>query len=63
MTRDVMEHIREKAALRSEKVKTRQRERYQLAKVLGFNSSEAALLAGWGVERIKALAETRKTER
>ena len=63
MARDTMGHIREKAALRSEKVKTRQRERYHLAKELGFSSSEAALLAGWGIERIEALAKTRKAPR
>lgn len=42
-----------------ERLARNQRERYQLAKKLGFSPWEAAILQNWKTERIEALARER----
>ena len=44
----------------NERVRKFQKEKYQLAKSLGFSSVEAAILQNWSEERIRALAESKK---
>lgn len=44
----------------NERVRKFQREKYQLAKSLGFSSMEAAILQNWSEERVRALAESKK---
>lgn len=44
----------------NERVRKSQREKYQLAKSLGFSSMEAAILQNWSEERVRALAESKK---
>ena len=43
-----------------ERVRKFQRDKYQLAKELGFSGVEAAILQNWNEERIRQLAESRK---
>jgi hypothetical protein len=50
--------VRVRAA--NERVRKFQKERYQLARSLGFSGVEAAILQNWNEERIRALAESRK---
>jgi hypothetical protein len=50
--------VRVRAA--NERVRKFQKERYQLARSLGFSGVEAAILQNWNEERIRALAESKK---
>ena len=43
----------------NERVRKFQKEKYQLAKSLGFSAVEAAILQNWSEERIRALAESK----
>lgn len=43
-----------------ERIGKNQKERYQLAKKLGFSPWEATILQNWKTERIVALAESKK---
>jgi hypothetical protein len=38
------------------KIRLKQKERYQLAKTLGFSASEAVVLQNWSADRIRAVA-------
>ena len=38
----------------------RQKERYELAKKLGFSPKEAVILQNWSLERILALTESKR---
>jgi hypothetical protein len=40
----------------------KQKEKYKLARELGFSSYEAVILQNWGEARIRALAESRKSK-
>jgi hypothetical protein len=44
------------------RIRVKQKERYRLAKQLGFSASEAAILQNWREERIRGLAKSKTNE-
>ena len=57
MKSSTLAELRRQADRRYEAVKARLRERYRLARDLGFSPQEAGVLAGRSIDYIKDLAE------
>jgi hypothetical protein len=60
MKDDILLELRANKQISSSRLK--QKEKYRLARDLGFSSYEAVILQNWAEARIRALAESRQSK-